>query len=329
MKTKIILKLLLIAVLFTGLFLVNSCGKLSGFLTGATTNLTSNSLAAATALRAQGITIAGSVEGNNYLITPTKISGEVMSIVLPIAGQADNGITPFGNNRPDIAPADSALQSFDLSVTTTLPKKIISYKTNAAGKFDGGNCNQIILMFGYFDVEFLQDTTTKKIRFYYGNTDTTATGYTYIRGDKMMHNPSGTSTDGYYWYDTLGSTFSLTRPASPAVNAYVRDWEDDPIRPDSHYYMLGAQLKDCTDYDDVTKDYITLSDNIVRNFNMSFTVDFDVTNSVIFDSCSSEAEFFALTDAQLIQKFDMKQNTSGWGDSNLDCSISFETTSLY
>jgi hypothetical protein len=103
----------------------------------------------------------------------------------------------------------------------------------------------------------------------------------------------------------------------------------DPVRPNMHYYLLGAQLRNNTDYDGVLKDYITLSRSLVEDNDLTFTVDFDVQNAVVFSNVSSEAGFNALTDAQLIEKFDMKQNVSAWSESNLYCSITFEATPKY
>jgi len=305
-------------VCYLGFSLVG-CANLSNFSfsSRANTALTSNSLIAASALRAQGITIAGTAESGNWLITPSRISGKIMSVVLPIATEEDDGLTPFGHGRPDIAPADSVLYDFDLSEVTTLTKESVSLKDSSVG----GQCNQIILMFGYFDVEFDQDGTSKKLRFCYGDADP------YVRGDKLLYNPSGEATGSFYWYSsTEGFVIETSsRPADACVNAYVRDFSD-PIRPVMHYYMLGANLRDNTDYDGVEKDYITIDPTVVEENNLSFTVDFDVLNAVIFTGVSSEADYGALSDAELIEKFDMKQNTSGWGETELYCSITFEVT---
>ncbi len=301
--------------------LMFGCATLKNYLSGSTTNLTSNSLVAASAMRAAGITIAGTREGSNWLITPTKISGKVLSVVLPSNGSEDEGIVPFGNGRPDIAPSDSTLYDFDLTQVTTLKKDSVGLKPG----YVGGQTSQIIMLFGYFDVEFQHNSQTKKIRFVYGDTGN------YARGDKLLYNANG-STDGkFYWYNTATSTFvseSSTRPSAPSVNAFVRDFSD-PIRPDMHYYMLGANIKNSTDYDGALHDYITLKRSVVEDNQLSFTVDFDVRNAVSFSGVISEADFNALTDAQLIQKFDMKQNTARWDTSELDCHISFEVIPKY
>ena len=294
------------------------CARLQTFLNSASTKLTSSSLVAASALRAQGITIAGSLEGDNWIIPPTGISGKVLSVVLPVNDQEDEGIVPFGDGRPDIAPAQATLYDFDLSEITTLSKDSIGIKPG----FVGGNCEQILLIFGYFDVEFLQGASTKKIRMCYGDSDA------YTRGDKLLLNAEGETTDSFYWYNTTSSAFVVetdTRPDYPSVNELVRDFSDS-VRPNMHYYLLGAQLTNNTDYDGAQKDYITLSKAIVEDNDLSFTVDFDMQNTVVFTSCTSEAQFEALSDAELIEKFDMKQNVSGWGDTELYCSVSFEAT---
>lgn len=297
---------------------ISGCASLKTFLNGSTTNLKSNSLVAASAMRAKGITIAGSLEGSNWLITPSKISGKVMSVVLPISGEADDGITPFGNGRPDIAPAQSKLYDFDLSNVTALKNDVINFKDT----FVGGKCDQIILLFGYFDVEFVQGTKQKKIRMVYGDTGS------YVRGDKLLLNANGTSTGSFYWYDTSSGAFAVetgTRPTSPSINSFVKNFSD-PIRPNLHYYMLGAKLRNNTDYDGTRQNYITLSRTICEDNDLTFTVDFDVLNAVVFTNVASSASFEALTDAELIQKFDMKQNVSDWSDTALFCSITFEAT---
>ncbi|MFH1541684.1 MAG: hypothetical protein ABIE84_01165 [bacterium] len=299
------------------LLLVNSCASLANFsfASRGTTSLTSNSLAAASALRAQGITIAGTAEGGNWYITPTKISGKILSVVLPFADEEDDGLTPFGAGRPDIAPAESELFDFDLSNVTTLTKESITLKDTSVG----GDVNQILLIFGYFDVEFLQGTTTKKLRFCYGDTAP------YLRGDLLLYNPTGEATGSYYWYSsTEGFVIeSGTRPSDAVTNNLVATFQDD-IRPNMHYYMLGANLVNCTDHDGTIKDGLTIPATLVEENNLAFTVDFDVENSVYFYNVASDSAFQALTDAQLIQKFDMKQNVSDWGDTGLECSITFE-----
>ena len=309
--------------LVTMVVFVYGCASLSSFsfMSSSTTSLTSSSLAEARQLRARGITIAGTVEGGNYLLTPTSITGEIMSVVLPIAGEADEGLTPFGHFRPDIAPANSVLYPFDLNVTTTLESDNVSLKPGAAG----GQCNQILLMFGYFDVEFTQDTETKIVRFCYGDADP------YVRGDKLLKNADGASTGSFYWYDTTAEAFIIesgTRPDYPAVNTFVRDYTDE-IRPEMHYYLLGGQLVNNTDYDGTTQDYITLTNTLIEDRNLSFTIDFDVQNVVVMTGVTSEADFDALTDAQLIDKFDMKQNVSDWGNTELYCSIVYTSTPKY
>ncbi|MFA6549260.1 MAG: hypothetical protein WCT39_04940 [Candidatus Margulisiibacteriota bacterium] len=297
---------------------IAGCASLKTFLSGSTTNLTSSSIQAANVLRAAGVTVFGTAEGSNWVITPSKISGKIMSVVFTVNGQEDEGIVPFGNGRPDIAPAQSTLYDFDLSHTTVLQKDVVGLKPG----FVGGQSNQMILLFGYFDVEFLQGTTTKKIRFCYG--DSTP----YVRGDKLMYNPSGEVAGKYYWYDTIGGTFvseSSTRPSSPEVNTNVKNFTD-PIRPNAHYYNVGVMLRNNRDYDGTIKSYISLLKSLVEDRSLSFTVDFDLGNAVVFNSVTSEAAFNALTDVQLLQKFDMKQNTARWQDTGLYSSVSFEST---
>lgn len=318
MKIKLFIPFLILAII---LFLVMGCAKLTTFLSGSNTSLTSTSLAQAQALRAMGITILGSREGSNYLITPDKISGKVLSIVLPVNGQEDEGIVAFGRGRPDIAPAESTLYDFDLSQSTRLHTDVVGFKPG----YKGGQCTQIIMLFGYFDVRFKQNNVEKIIRFCYG--DSTP----YKRGDKLMYNPSGEVTGKFYWYDTIAGTFvseSSTRPTSPEVNTLVKNFSD-PVRPNLVYYMLGALLRNNKDYDGTTKSYISLDRKVIEDKDLSFTVDFNVDNSVIFTGITSEAEFIALNDSQLIQKIDMKQNVSAWRNSGLYCSISFEATDRF
>lgn len=315
-------KWLLVAVFLIAIIaaVIYGCASIKTFMNSSTTNLSSTSLAAASALRAQGVTIAGTREGANWLITPTKISGKILSVVLPVGGQEDEGIVPFGDGRPDIAPAQSTLYDFDLSEVTTLHKDTIGLKPG----FVGGTCEAIILLFGYFDVEFEHGSTTKEVRFVYGDTDP------YLRGDKLLYNASSATDNKFYWYSSTEGfvSESASRPADADYNYYVKTFSD-PVRPNMHYYMLGALLRNNTDYDGVLKNYITLSRSVVEDNDLSFTVDFGVADAVFFTGVTTEAEFQALTDAQLTQKFDMKQNTSHWDDSQLYCSITFEAAAKY
>ncbi|MBI5399871.1 hypothetical protein HZB07_04585 [Candidatus Saganbacteria bacterium] len=313
------LSLLFVLIFVSGLII--GCATLKDFLSGSTTHLTSRSLATAAALRAAGVTVAGTREGSNWLITPTKISGKILSVVLPVNGREDEGIVPFGDGRPDIAPANSTLYDFDLTQVTRLRKDSIGLKPG----YTGGQATQIIMLFGYFDVEFTHNGQSRKIRFVYGDTGN------YVRGDKLLLNANSATDNKNYWYNTANGLFvseSSTRPSSPEVNTYVRDFSD-PIRPEMHYYLLGANLRNNTDYDGLAKNYITLTRRVVEDNQLAFTVDFDVRNAVLFANVSSEAAFNSLTDAQLIQKFNMKQNTSRWDTSELDCHISFEATPKY
>lgn len=308
----------LIAVIAFCTVLSFGCASIKTYLNGADTSLKSTSLSTASMLRSMGITIAGTAEGGNWCITPNKISGKVMSVVIPVNGVEDEGITPFGSGRPDIAPANSDLYDFDLSAVTKLHKDTIGTKPG----FKGGQAQQILLMFGYFDVEFLQGTTTKKVRFVYGDTNP------YVRGDKLLYNADGAADGRYYWYNSSAAAWvseTATRPSSPCANALVRDFTD-PVRPVMHYFNMGAQLRNCIDHDGSRRDYITLNKSVIDDNDLSFTVDFDVENAVLFTGVSSEAEFNALTDAELLDKFDMKQNVSRWTGSGLYCSISFEAT---
>lgn len=308
---------IVISILALIVSVIIGCASIKTYLSGADTDLRSTSLAQASALRAMGITIAGTKEGNNWCITPNKISGEVMSVVLPCNGQEDEGIVAFGAGRPDIAPANSVLYPFDLSTTTKLHNDVVGLKPG----YKGGQSQQIILLFGYFDVEFDQGTAKKTIRFVYGDSNK------YVRGDKLLYNASSETTGKFYWYNTTAETFvseTASRPAYVCVNEYVRNFSD-PVRPNMHYYMLGAQLRDCTDYDGKRGvNYITLNKSVVDDNSLTFMVDFDVQNAVLFKDVDSDVDFRSLTDAQLIEKFDMKQNTSRWAGSDLYCAISFE-----
>jgi hypothetical protein len=151
-----------------------------------------------------------------------------------------------------------------------------------------------------------------------------------LRGDKLLYNANSATTNKFYWYSSSEGFVSETasRPADAEYNYYVKTFSD-PVRPNMHYYMLGAKLRNNTDYDGVKKEYITLSKAIVEDYNLLFRVDFDVQNAVKFLNITSEAEFQTLTDAQLVQKFDMKQNTASWGNTGLYCSITFEATKKY
>lgn len=313
-----------IKVLFlAGLLLVAAvgCASLKTFLSGATTRLESNSLVKAQALRAQGVMVLDSYDttAEAWAVTPRGISGEVMSVVLPANGQEDDGIVAFGNGRPDIAPTDAELYPFNLANVTTLKKDVVSYRPG----YVGGTTSQIILLFGYFDVAFDQGTTEKKVRFYYADRGK------FKRGDKLLYNAGGATDNKFYWYDKTANVFtseSYSRPASPEINAYVSGFKD-PVRPNMVFYMLGAQLRNNTDYDGVVRNTINITKSVIEDKNLSFTVDFDVNNAVIFKGVTTEAAYKALTEAQLLQKFDMKQNTEhGWGDSGLYCSITFEAT---
>jgi hypothetical protein len=160
------------------------------------------------------------------------------------------------------------------------------------------------MLFGYFDASFTHNSTTREVRMVYGNTGD------YVRGDKLL------KVGGVWkWYDTVGGTFTTTRPSSPSAVALVRDFSD-PVRPNMVYYMLGATLSSP----------LTFSNQLIDNNTLNISVDFAFNNAVTFTNVTSEATYNALSDADLIQKFDMKQNVSNWSNPGITCNASMTST---
>lgn len=153
----------------------------------------------------------------NYLITPEKIAGKIVSVILECP-QSGDSIPLFGNDRPDQL-VDAEFYDFDLSVGTTITAPL-----NFRTEVESETSIMISAFYAYFDVTFPLGDEQKVIRYVYGPYGE------YQRGDKLI------LRDGkFQWYDLDNNVFTDTRPNNPLCNETIRDFktvynlpEDDP-----------------------------------------------------------------------------------------------------
>ncbi len=192
-----------------------------------TTVLTSTSLAPAMAApKGPSATRFASGSSNDIQVTPSNVTGQVLSVLFPVQPAEDEGVVVFGDGRPDIAATSAQLFPFDLAdqlaVNATLELK---------PGFQGGTTNSVLTLFGYSDFEYTQlDGTERVVRVAMASVD----GMT--RGDKLLEIGSG-----FQWFDLDTNTFTSTRPANPASIEEIRDFTD-PIRPNLVFFPLVVDL---------------------------------------------------------------------------------------
>ncbi len=232
--------------------------------------------------------VADSADG--LLVTPDNATGEVLSLLFATDGQPDEGVVVFGDGRPDIAPATATLYPFDLANSLAL--------NGTAGLkpgFVGGQSIHMVLLFGYIDVLFTLNAQQREVRVAMADVD----GMT--RGDVLLKNLTSGS---FEWYDQNTTSFTTTRPTNPVVIDSIRDFTD-PIRPQLVFYPLNVGLNTA-----VTMDATALAASSA----IESTVDFGLTQAVVIEGQHDEA---AVTDALLIQNFNLTQSAFGFGDSGL------------
>jgi len=251
------------------------------------TVFTSSTLSGAGAA-AQGSPVTDSTDG--LLVTPDNATGEVLSLLFATDGQIDEGIVVFGDNRPDIAPATATLYPFDLADSLA-----VNGSASLKPGFVGGQSSMMVLLFGYIDVYFTLNGQQKVVRVAMADIDDM------VRGDVLLKN---SATGAFEWYDLDNASLTTTRPNNPVVIDDIRDFTD-PIRPQLVFYPLNVELNNA-----VALDATALASSSA----IESTVDFVLTQAVIIQGQHNEA---AVTDALLIQNFNLTQSAFGWGDSGL------------
>jgi hypothetical protein len=192
-----------------------------------TTVLTSSSLAPALAapkavLRRRG----GSKSATDIEVTPSNVTGEVMSVLFTVQPAVDEGIVVFGDGRPDIAPTSVQLFPFDFA-----SQLVVNSTFELKPGFQGGTSQNVLTLFGWSDFDYTQlDGTERTVRVAMASVD----GMT--RGDKLLAVGSG-----FQWFDLDTNTFTSTRPSNPATIVEIRDFTD-PIRPNLVFFPLVVDL---------------------------------------------------------------------------------------
>ena len=271
------------------LAILAGCGDLSSIfgetLSGQTT-LTSTTLSGDDQSAQTTVSSSLGVDGLSY--TPSNVTGKVLSLLFAIDEMEDEGIVVFGDERPDIAPATSALYDFDLAnpdpITSTIMLK---------PGYVGGPSSMIVLLFGYMDMEMTINGSTKTVRIALADIDDMQ------RGDKLLLDDT---TNTYQWYDLDTASFVSTRPTNPAAIAEIRDFTD-PIRPNLVFYPINVELLQAVQLDLATVQASTGIDAVI---------DFVMTDAVVL---VDETDETTLTDADIITSLDLIQNVSGYESS--------------
>ena len=111
-------------------------------------------LAVSTVLTSTSLSGAGSAaqvpamsrSSTDVQLTPDNVSGEILTFLFATAGQADEGISVFGDIRPDTAWSSAPLYPFDLANQLAVNTQI----TVKPG-FVGGTSEHAVAIFGYAD----------------------------------------------------------------------------------------------------------------------------------------------------------------------------------
>lgn len=257
------------------------------------TTLTSTSLASSSSAAQD---TPPSTDPLGYEITPDNVTGTVLSLLFATDGLDDEGLVIFGNERPDIAPADSDLIDFDLAEPEPI-QAVVQLKPG----YVGGQSSLFVMLFGYMDMHFTFNGQPKVVRIAMADHDDMQ------RGDKLLLDPT---TGDFRWYDNVTGTFVTERPDDPAAIEFIRDYVD-PIRPDLVFHPLNVEVLDPIDVDATE---LAAADTI------DVELDFVLQDAIVL---VGELDPSGVTDEELITAFDLSQTASaldpadgsGFGDS--------------
>ncbi len=227
---------------------------------------------------------------DGLVVTPDNVTGEVLSLLFAIDNTLDDGVVIFGNNRPDVAPASSDLEDYDLANPCAINSTI-----NNRPDIPGGTSSTLLLLFGYMDMHFTLDGDSKIVRVALAS----VSGMT--RGDKLLFD---TASNSYLWYDLDASAFSATRPSNPAVIEEIRDFFD-PIRPNMVFYPVQGDL--------VTPEPMVKAD-LVAASSIDVVLDFLMTGAILLES---QTDASAVSDATLVTSLTLSQVGSSTGESGI------------
>ncbi|MFT7553519.1 MAG: hypothetical protein ACI9BV_003854 [Rhodothermales bacterium] len=251
----------------------------------ATTILTSSTLAPeAAAPKARTGTPRLRAGRTDFEVTPSVVTGEVLSVVFPIDPAPDDGIVVFGDGRPDIAATSAQLFAFDLGDPFAI-NQVIQIKPTLAN----GTVERVHPIFGYADFTYIQlDGVERTVRVAMGSVN----GMT--RGDKLLE--IGTQ---FQWFDLDTGLFTATRPVNPAVIAEIRDFTD-PIRPNLVFYPMVVNLTSTIPV--TAADFLSAS-------TVESEIDFIMSGALTLVGQTTSS----LAEADLIQAFTLTQMLVGVG----------------
>jgi len=254
------------------------------------TMLEARTIFTSTSLATGGASSAAKSDVSNTFLTPTNVSGEVVSLLFAISGVPDEGIVIFGDARPDIAPANSTTFAFDFAEQLAIVSTP-SWDTTRPG----GQSEHMALIFAHLDLTFEVDSQVHVTRV------ALVSNNGMQRGDKLMEMGSG-----FEWYDLDTDTFTATRPSNPARVPDIENFFDS-IRPNMVFYPFNAFM--------TNPPLSLLTVDLLAAIGLDIVLDFNVLDMIALEGVTSTA---GLTAEDVIQNLTFRQVLGGLGNSGIE-----------
>ncbi len=297
----IIGKMKKILLCFAILPLITSCGKSSaGKAVTVSTTFLSSSLSARGASAGLNQAVHPCPSGTHTCFSPKNFSGKVITTQLRVTsgGSLTSLKVIDGGSLDSNVTSTSKLGDFDFLQALAISGTPTSTDFGASGAY-----KDVLIYFDYVDVTFTNAgigvATEQTVRIAYATDD--AKGY--VRGDILLK----VGAD-FKWCPTTATTTgdcTLTRPASPLVNAEVKNYVESgsPVIP----YFSTEVFLDATGKGLVTVAYSSL---IAKSW--TYAIDFDGTDSIAVPN-GVYANIFAVMPALLIRGMSPHVKATGSG----------------
>lgn len=289
----------IVVILVSG-FVISACSKSGGAGSlSSTTKLTSTSLGTRTS---SGLNVAvhPCPTGTVTCVTPSNFSGKAIKTALRIgSGGTYISVTTATSGDLSKVTSSTTLNDFDFAAGLTF-----SATGSIEKEFDAGaSFKDALMFFDYIDVTFTAPSfgvsTATTLRLVFANDE--VLGYT--MGDVLIKD----GTD-FKWCSTGAaslSSCSTTRPASPIVNAEVRDYAEagSPVIP----YFTTEVFSSSAGTSPVTTTFAELNGKA-----WTFSFDFDATDSIAVPN-GTYTDVFQVMPELIIRGMSPQVNTGGQG----------------
>ena len=233
-------------------------------------------------------------DGSNVFLTPSNVAGEAMSLLFAIAGVPDEGIVIFGDNRPDIAPANSPTYPFNFGTQ----QAIVSSPSFDPSR-PGGLSEHMAVIFSHLDFTFSVNSQSYTVRI------ALVSNNGMQRGDKLMLVGSS-----YEWYDLDQNAFTSTRPSNPARITEIENFVDS-VRPNMVFYPFNAFM--------TNQPLSMLTADLAGASGLDIVLNFNVQDMLVLEGVTSTNSLGA---DGMIQLLTVRQVTEGFGNSGLQVNAS-------